>query len=282
MDSFHSCWRKWGGNQSWQNHWQRLIIVCSGDFSRLFCLISFFSSLTFFSPVIITFSIYWFRFSACNIRRCTSSSTFSMLQHVFRLKCRSWAAFGNGTLVAPFRRHNVMRFDMRLKHFTILHRSFALVGWAIIRDHLGTCRPSTDRPTDRPHLIYFNNERDRQDCRRGCSCHVYMYLSLYPAISPSFYHSRSLRKRQHVDFVIIEQLDVVQCTTAMRWDMKVREWERERKNQALWLNWIVHRHSFYYLCLVSLQLHSFYVNLILIGNKMCATASIQHHVPQAF
>lgn len=157
MDSFHSCWRKWGGNQSWQNHWQRLIIVCSGDFSRLFCLISFFSSLTFFSPVIITFSIYWFRFSACNIRRCTSSSTFSMLQHVFRLKCRSWAAFGNGTLVAPFRRHNVMRFDMRLKHFTILHRSFALVGWAIIRDHLGTCRPSTDRPTDRIWSISIMN-----------------------------------------------------------------------------------------------------------------------------
>lgn len=41
----------------------------------------------------------------------------------------------NGNLVAPFKRHNVMRFDMRLKHFTIFYRSFALSRWvAIIRE----------------------------------------------------------------------------------------------------------------------------------------------------
>lgn len=187
-----------------------------------------------------------------------------------------------------------MRFDMRRRHFTILHRSFAthslsLVGWQLFERWFENVQIQFKRPSNRPHLIYFNDERNRQDCRRGFSCHVLFSISFMRTMSSfNLSHFVQLRKMQHVDLVIIEQVDfakrkgekgsgkIQDPTTTMKRAVKttnlkwVKKMERDRdENEALWLNWIVYRHSFYYLCLVSLQLHFVYVNPIVIGNIMC-------------
>lgn len=86
------------------------------------------------------------------------------------------------------RRHNVMRFDMRLKHFTVFH--------LILSTHRNYLSFTLGKmhTVNRPHLIYFNNERNRNYCR---SSFATLDLFWIPLLLRSFFTLGRLLSSHH-------------------------------------------------------------------------------------